>query len=460
MRQRWLRNGYLITMNEGRHVYPRGDVLVEGDRIVAAGRVDPALVAPDAEVVDVRGKLVLPGLVNTHVHLSQQLARGLADDVDLLTWLRRRIWPYESSMTLEDSYISSLACCLELIRSGVTCFAEAGGQEVDGMGRAVREAGLRGVLSRSTMDSGDGLPAKWAESTDACLENQVRLLETWHGAADGRIRVWFNVRTIFNASDDLLVRTKQLADQYRVGIHMHVAEIEEENRYALATRGATTVRHLRRLGVLDRNLLAVHCVWLDEEELELFRQHDVKVSHNPAAALKVALGLPKIPEMLSRGICVSIGTDGAPSNNRMDLMSDMYLASLLQKGRMLDPQAMPAERMLEMATINGARCLGLDGEIGSLEPGKKADLIVLAADDVGALPMHDPIANFVYAMRSGNVVSSMVGGRWIMRDRVILGVDESAVLQEARVRAERLLERSGIALKPRFPILERHAMEG
>jgi 5-methylthioadenosine/S-adenosylhomocysteine deaminase len=139
----------------------------------------------------------------------------------------------------------------------------------------------------------------------------------------------------------------------------------------------------------------------------------------------------------------------------MDLMSDMYLASLLQKGRMLDPQAMPAERMLEMATINGARCLGLDGEIGSLEPGKKADLIVLAADDVGVLPMHDPVANLVYAMRSGNVVSSMVDGRWIMRDRVILGVDESAVLQEARIRAASLLERSGIALKPRFPIPER-----
>ncbi len=453
MKQTVIKNGYIVSMNQSRQVFVGGDILIEGSKIIDIGSVPDEKIKPDAEIVDATGKLILPGLVNTHVHLSQQLARGLGDDVDLLTWLHERIWPYESNMDLEDSYISSLACCLELVRSGVTAFAEAGGQEVDGMGRAVEEVGLRGILTRSAMDCGEGLPEKWNESTDYCLKKQEEHLKRWNGQADGRIRVWFSLRTVFNNSDELIKRTKSLADKYNVGIHMHVAEILDEIRFVKATRGRTTVEHLDHLGILDSNFLAAHAVWLTDRELDSFALHDVKVTHNPAAAMRV-LGFARIKEMLDRGVTVSIGTDGAPSNNRMDMMDEMHLTALIHKGRHLNSKVLPAEKILEMATIDGARCLLWDDEIGSLEKGKKADLIIIDPVSAGSLPIHDPISNLVYSMHSNNVEASMCDGQWLMRDRKILTVDEGEVLKLARERASDIVKRAGITLPHRFPIVE------
>ena len=229
--------------------------------------------------IELRGRIVMAGLIKAHVHTSQQLGRGLADGVDLLAWLRDRIGPYESSLDGEDSYICSLLWGIEQIRSGVTGFAEAGAQFVDAMGRAVGELGLRAILVRSTMDSGAGLPARWHKSTDEALGHQVEALERWHHRADDRLRAWFGLRTIFNASDARILPPKELADRARVGIHMHVAEIEGEVRYARAGRGDTTVTHLNRLGVLVKNLLAVHSVWLTDDERQMYASQDVKVAH-------------------------------------------------------------------------------------------------------------------------------------------------------------------------------------
>jgi 5-methylthioadenosine/S-adenosylhomocysteine deaminase len=243
-----------------------------------------------------------------------------------------------------------------------------------------------------------------------------------------------------------------LADQYGVGVHMHVAEIREEVEFARQTRGATTVTHLNRLGVLDRNLLAVHCVWLTEEEIDLFAEKQVKVSHNPAAAMRV-LGFAKIPEMLNAGICVSIGTDGAPSNNRMTLIDEMWLTSLIHKGRTLDPTVIPAQVILAMVTCDGARALLWEDELGSLEPGKKADLLVINPNTATMLPMHDPVANMVSSMRTENVESVMVDGRWLMRDRQILTVNEAEILEEAKRRAPDIAHRAGIQLPNRFNVV-------
>ncbi len=449
-----LMNAGILTMDAAGRQYNRGAILIDRDRIVKVGQSDAlqAETGPEVERVDLRGKWVLPGLVNTHVHTSQHLGRGLGDDVSLLTWLHERIWPYESNMTEDDSYVSSLLCGLEQIRSGVTCFAEPGGQHVNGMGRAISELGIRAALARSTMDMGEGLPGRWNEHTQQALDIQVENLERWHGKADGRIRVWFGLRTIFNNSDDLIVRTKELADRYGVGVHMHVAEIKEEVEFAQATRGATTVTHLNRLGVLDRNFLAVHCVWMTEAEIQMFAERGVKVSHNPAAAMRV-LGFAKIPEMLAAGVCVTIGTDGAPSNNRMTLIDEMWMTSLIHKGRLLDPTVMPAETILRMVTSEGARAVLWEDEIGSLEPGKKADLVVINPDSATMLPMHDPVANFVTSMHASNVESVMADGRWLMRDRKIRVVDEAAVLEEAKQRAAAIVQRAGIKLPNRFNVV-------
>lgn len=448
-----LYNVGILTMDALRHQYNDGAILIEDDHILQVGRKADlmAQVNEPVEQVDLSGRWILPGLINTHVHTSQQLGRGIADDVDLLTWLHERVWPYESSMTEEDSYVSSLLYGIEGIRSGVTCFAEPGGQHVNGMGRAVSELGIRGILAKSTMDMGEGLPSIWNESTDKALQIQIENLKRWHNTCDGRIRVWFGLRTIFNNSDTLIQKTKELADHYGVGVHMHVAEIREEVEYARQTRGATTVTHLDRLGVLARNFLAVHSVWLTEDEIQVFAEREVKVSHNPAAAMRV-LGFAKIPEMLAAGVCVALGTDGAPCNNRMSLIDDMWLAWLIHKGRTLDPTTVTAQEILAMATCDGARAVLWEDQIGSLEADKQADLIVINPNSATMLPLHDPVANMVSSLRPENVESVMVAGHWIMRERRILSVDEAAILQDAKERAAAIVKRAGIRLPDRFSV--------
>ena len=448
-------NAGVVTMDTQRRQLNNGAIWIDGDRIKKIGKSVDLLeeVPSHIERLDLRGRWILPGLINTHVHTSQQLGRGLGDDVDLLTWLHKRIWPYESNLTEEDSYISTLLCGLEQIRSGVTCFAEPGGQFVDDMGRGVSELGIRGILARSTMDSGEGLPMRWNENTEEALSIQEEHLKKWHGKAGGRIRVWFGLRTIFNNSDDLILRTKALADQYGVGVHMHVAEVKEEVEFSQKTRGVSTVTHLYRLGVLDKNFLAVHCVWLTDDEIGMFAEKDVKVSHNPAAAMRV-LGFARIPEMLKANVCVTIGTDGAPSNNRMTLIDEMYLTSLIHKGRLLDPTVMPAEQILAMVTCDAARALLWEDEIGSLESGKKADLIIINPNTSTMLPIHDPIANMVTSMRSHNVESVMVDGRWVMWKQEILTVNEIEILEEAKRRAIEIVKRAGINIPPRFKVMD------
>ena len=453
MGQTLLKDGYIVSMDENDTVFDGGSVLVEDDRIVAVGKVAPELVARDAEVIELSGKYVLPGLVNTHVHTSQQISRGVGDDVDFITWLHKRMWPFESNMTEEDSYVSTLMCCLEQIRAGVTSFAEPGGQFVSGMARAVGEAGLRAKLAKSVMDMGEGLPAIWQKTADEELEAQLADFERFHNTADGRVQVWFGLRTIFNNSDDLIVRTKELADERGVGVHMHVAEAKSEIDYTMEVYGEPTVTHLNRLGVLDRNLLAVHTVWLTNEEVDMFVEHDVKVSHNPASAMRV-LGFAKIPQMLDKGVCVSIGTDGASSSNRMDMIDEMWLTSLIHKGWRLDSTVVPSEDILRMATKDGARALLDEAEYGSFEAGKKADLIVIDPHGPSMMPVNDKIASLVTAMHSNNVQSTMCDGKWLMRDRQVLSLDEDAIIEEANARAKAIYDRAGIVLPDRFPVVK------
>ncbi len=443
-----LKHAMIVTMDDKGQVYTDGNLLFEDDRILQAGTA-PVDENTCDEVLDLTGKLILPGLVNTHVHTSQQLARGLADDVDLLTWLHDRIWPYESSMTEEDAYISTLFCAAEQIKAGVPAIAEPGGQFVSGMAKAVEEAGIRAKLANSVMDCGEGLPKAWQHSTEEELNRQEEDIQRFHGTADGRIEVWFGIRTIFNATDELLLRTKELADRYSVGIHMHVAEAKSEVEYVKERLGVQTVTHLKDLGFLGPNLLAAHTVWLTDGEVEMFREHGVKVSHNPASAMRV-LGFARVPRMLQEGICVAIGTDGAPTNNRMDMVDEMWVTSLIHKGWRLDPTVVKAQEILRMATANGAKALQ-DGLLyGSLEPGKKADLIIINPDSVGMQPMHDPIANLVTSMHSTNVESTICNGKWLMRDRKILTFDEKALIQEAKLRAESIRSRAGIRMPDRF----------
>ncbi|MGL5426524.1 MAG: amidohydrolase, partial [Cetobacterium sp.] len=333
-------------------------------------------------------------------------------------------------------------------------FLESGGQYVDAMVEAVKTTGIRAALSKSVMDEGVGLPENWIKTADEEIATQKDLYDRFNNTADGRVRIWFGLRTIFNNSDELILKTKKIADELNTGIHMHIAEIAAENDYVKANRGDSTVEHLHKLGALGPNLLAVHTVWLTDREIDLFRLYDVKVSHNPAAAMKVVLGFARIPEMLEKGLNVSIGTDGAPSNNRMDMMREMYLTSLIHKGRTLNPKAVPAEQVLEMATVHGAKCALLEKEIGSLEVGKKADLIVLNPNTLHSLPLHDPIANIVYTMSSENVESTMCNGQWLMKNREILVLDEAELIEKLKEKAAEIKKKAKIELPNRFPVVD------
>jgi 5-methylthioadenosine/S-adenosylhomocysteine deaminase len=435
-----IEGGLVVTMDHAGTVIDGGVVEIEGDRIVAvASEPSPAA----ADTVSADGFIVVPGLVNTHCHLSQQLARGLADDVDLLTWLHERIWPYEASLTEDDVEASALACALEQIRNGVTTIADPGGQHVDGAGRALERAGIRGFLGRSTMDEWEGVPEARRESTEEALAIQDDAAERWDGGADGRLRFSYTLRTIFNCSDELIEASVERARALGTPLQMHIAEIPAENEHARATRGATTVRHLARLGALGPWFLGAHAVWVDDEEIGLLAQSGAAVSHNLASNLRV-LGLPRIADMLDAGVVVGLGTDGAPANNRMSLIDEAWAASLLQKGLRLDPTVLDARAAFAMATRAGAQALGVVDALGSLEPGKAADLVLVDPRTVNMTPVHDPVSALVTAMKSENVLSVMCAGRWLMRDRELLVVDESEVLGEAQQRAKAVAARANL----------------
>ncbi|XP_019266159.1 PREDICTED: uncharacterized protein LOC109243651 isoform X2 [Nicotiana attenuata] len=411
-----LHNAMIVTMDSQSRVYQDGAIAIQNNSIIAAGKsaeILPQFSSLSPQILDLSGQILLPGFINTHVHTSQQLGRGIADDVDLLTWLHDRIWPYESNMTEQDSFISTLLCGIELIHSGVTCFAEAGGQHLSGMASAVEVLGLRACLTESIMDCGEGLPASWAaRTTEECIKLQEDLFMKHHNTADGRIKVWLGIRQIMNSTDRLLAETRDTAKKLETGIHM------------------------------------VDCL----------SKAGVKVSHCPAAAMRM-LGFAPIREMLSAGVCVSLGTDGAPSNNRMSIVDEMYLASLVNKGREVfskgttDPTALPAETILRMATINGAKSVLWDKEIGSLEVGKKADIVVVNPSSWSMMPIHDCISSLVYCMRTENIVSVMCNGCWIMKDKKIITIDEEKVLSMAKHASAELLKRAGIQVPSRMNFL-------
>ncbi|MEJ3655600.1 amidohydrolase [Actinomycetes bacterium KLBMP 9759] len=415
-----------------------GYVEVTGGAISHLGEVPTPGAA--AETVGATSRIVVPGLINTHCHTSQQLGRGLGDDVGLLTWLHERIWPYELALDEADCELSALVCAIEQIRNGTTLIADPGGRHVDGMARGIAAAGIRALLGRSSMDSGDGRPEGDRESTTEVLAAQDDLAARWH--ENGRLRFSYTLRTIFNCSDELITATVERARALGSVVQMHVAEIPEENAHTVATRGTTTVRHLARLGALGPDLLAVHAVWLDDDEIELLAGSGCPVSHNAASNYKI-LGSPRIADMLDAGVLVGLGTDGAPSNNRMSMIDEMWLAAIAQKGLRRDPTVLPASAVLRMATLDGARALGMAGLVGSLTVGKRADLVLLDPFTANFATAADPVSALVTALKSENVESVMCDGEWLMRDRRLTRVDEEAVLAEAAARAAVVRRRAG-----------------
>src|SRR5712691_4018779 len=379
-------NATVITMNTTRDIITNGAVAVEGNRIVAAGKAD-ALQRQyvDDEVIDAQGKLIIPGLIDTHVHLAQALIRGCADDMALIQWLCERVWVLQGNFTEDDGYVSARLCIAEMLRSGTTTFLEsmlAHRYGFDGIARAVAESGVRACLAGIVMDIGtyatqsSSMHPGLIEDRATSLLGVLDMHSKWQRRANDRIHDWFGPRTPGGVTPELYREMSELAHQRDMGITMHLAEVQADKIFLKEHYGLSPVLFAESVGLLGPKTVLVHMVWLTDEDIAKLAETHTSVSHNPSSNSKLASGVCKVPQMLAQGVNVALGCDGGPSNNDYDLIRDMKLAAILHKAVANDPLIVPAETVLEMATINGARSLGLEHEIGSLEAGKKADLVV------------------------------------------------------------------------------------
>ncbi len=386
------------------------------------------------KIIDAEGKILLPGLINTHTHLSMTLFRGLADDLSLDSWLNDHIWPMEANLNGDYCYIGALLGAVELIKSGTTTFSDMYFYMED-VARAVDDAGIRAVLSYGMIDFGD------AERREAEIKENMALFEACNGMADGRIKVFFGPHSPYTASEELLIKVRELADEHNIGIHIHVSETQKEINDSLDEKGLRPFEYLEKIGFLGPDVVAAHCVWLSDEEIEIIKKHDVKVSHNPCSNMKLASGIAPVSKLIENDICVSIGTDGASSNNNLDLIEELKTASLLQKVSTLDPKVLTSDEAIEMATIKGAETLGLSDEIGSIEVGKKADIILIDTNSANMVPDSSSLSsNVIYSANGSNVDTTICNGKILMENKKLTVLDEDEIYARAKQAIKELKE--------------------
>ena len=456
-------NATIITMNAKREIINDGAIATLDDRIVAIGKTQEMKERhPDQEVTDVGGKLIIPGLIDTHVHLAQAMIRGCADDMSLIEWLIKRVWVLQGNYTVDDGYTSARLCIAEMLKSGTTTFLEsmlAHRYGFDGIAQAVEESGIRACLAGIVMDIGtyatqeNSMHSGLIESRETSLLGVIDMHSKWNKAARDRIHVWFGPRTPGGVTSELYREMSDYAHKYDMGITMHLAEVEADKIYLNEKFGLSPVLYAESVGLLGAKTVLVHMVWLNDEDINKLAETGTNVSHNPSSNSKLASGICKVPQMLQRGVNVALGCDGGPSNNDYDMIREMKLAALIHKAVSLDPTIVPAETVLEMATINGAQALGLAHEIGSLEVGKKADMVVLDLSRLHTTPSPNPVSSLVYAATGGEVDTVMVDGRVLVQGGSLLSMNEEEVKNEARLHAGQVYKRAGIDIKPRWPIL-------
>jgi len=420
--------GIVVTMDASRSIYNDGAVAISGDSILAVGpRSDIESRYHPRQTFDARGKLVLPGFINGHTHVPMTLFRGLHDDVPLNDWLYKFIFPAEAKNVNEDfvRWGTRLAAA-EQIRSGITTFADMYYFE-DTVAQETKAAGMRGVLGETFID----FPTPDSKNTAAILAYTEKFLQKWQG--DPLIHPAVAPHSIYTCSQKTLQDAAALARKYHAPILIHVAEMKKELDDSLSKNGATPVQYLERIGVLGPDVVAAHCIYVDEHDRRILAQHDVGCVHNPSSNMMLSSGVAPVPEERAAGVAVGIGTDGpAGSSNYLDLMEEIDLAAKLAKISKMNPTALNAPAVVAMATIDGARALHMEKEIGSLEKGKKADLIIISLDEPNAVPMYDIYAQIAYALKASDVETVMIGGRLVMKDHTLLTVNEEAAIAKAR----------------------------
>jgi 5-methylthioadenosine/S-adenosylhomocysteine deaminase len=426
--------GTVVTMDADRRILEDGAVAVKADQIVAVGkRAEIEAKYTAAAHIDAAGHLVLPGFINGHTHVPMTLLRGLKDDVTLDVWLNNYIFPAEAKNVTEEfvRWGTRLAAA-EMIRSGVTTFADMYYFE-DAIAEETKAAGMRGILGESWLD----FPVPDNKNEAEATAYTEKFLKRWQG--DPLIHAAVAPHSIYLCSQKTLHDVQALAQKYHAPILIHVAEIKKELDDSLAQNKATPVQYMNRIGFLGPDVVAAHCVWVDEADRKLLAEKGVGCVHNPSSNMMLASGVAPVVEERAAGIAVGLGTDGpAGSNNDLDLMEEIDLAAKLQKINKMDPRALGAKSVVEMATIEGAKAVHLEKEIGSLEAGKKADVILINLNEPNAVPMYDDYSQLAYALKANDVDTVVIGGRIVMRDRKLLTLREAEILAKAREYGKRV----------------------
>ena len=429
-----IKGGTLVTLDSNDSIV-RGDLLVRGRNIAATGE---RLGAADV-TIDARGCAVLPGFVQTHVHLCQTLFRGAADDLALIDWLKKRVWPLEAAHTHATVRASARLGVAEMIKGGTTCaLTMETVRHTEEVFRVVEETGFRATVGKCMMDKGSEVPAALREETEGSIEESIALFDEWHERARGRVRHCFAPRFAVSCTEDLLRRVSALARERGVLVHTHASENRDEIELVERETGKRNIIYLDSVGLTGPKVVLAHCVHLNGQELELLSSTGTHVAHCPSSNLKLASGIAPVAEMLERSISVSLGADGAPCNNRLDMFTEMRTASLLQKVQR-GAETLPARRVLRMATIDGARALGLAEEIGSLEAGKRADINIVDLDRLHTTPGPDVVSTLVYAAEASDVRTVIIDGEVLMEDRELKTLEEREVITEAQSKMETLL---------------------
>lgn len=424
-------NGQVVTMDGSRRVLASGGVAIDGDRIVAVESTDDLARHFRAEqAIDARGGIIMPGLINTHTHAPMVLYRGLADDLALMDWLQKYIFPAEAK-TVSPAFVrtGTRLAALEMIQSGTTTFADMYYFE-DAIAEEVAKAGLRGVLGQTVIQ----FPVADAKTPQEGLARADAFIRQWNGHP--LVTPAVAPHALYTLDAATLQAARALAVQRNVPMLIHLAETEAETQTA-KERGATSaVAYLDGLGVLGKGVLGAHGVWVSPEDMAVLKARGVGIAHNPASNMKLASGVAPVPAYLAEGVALGLGTDGAASSNDLDMFTAMRLAALLHKVAQKDPRVVPAKAVVEMATLGGAKALGLGSVTGSLEPGKRADVIVVGVDGAAQTPLFDPLSHLAYVAHGGDVRHTVVNGAVLMKDRRVLTLDEASVLVEARRAAE------------------------
>jgi 5-methylthioadenosine/S-adenosylhomocysteine deaminase len=435
-----IQNTVVVTMNEKREVLRDVEVVVQKNKIVKVGAPRSGQKTGLRQLIDAKGKVLIPGLIHSHLHACQTLCRNHADGYELLEWLRERIWPFEASHDAISMRASADITFLECIRSGATSMLDMGSvSHYDAVFESALESGVRLVGGKCMMDAGQGVPKGLRETTEQSLAESIRLIEKWHQAANGRLRYALAPRFVLSCTPLLFQEVARLAAAKGVRIHTHASENPTECDVVREKTGKDNVVYFADLGLLGPQTTLAHCVWLTAEEQRMIRETQTSVAHCPSANMKLASGYAKVPELLAAKINVGLGADGAPCNNNLDIFHEMRLAALIHKPR-TGPTSMSAMQVFEMATLNGAKALGLEGEVGAIAEGYKADLVTVDLAQVHSTPQsNDVISTLVYSGQSQDVRDVIIDGQLVMRNRNVLTLNEAKVRTQAQQHSNRLV---------------------